>query len=53
MLSNITTIVPSIMKFIELMNTHDSKEQFRFMLFLKIVLNYLLKLSNCITNFND
>ena len=28
---------PSMMKFIELMNTHNSKERFRFMLFLKIV----------------
>ena len=28
---------PSMMKFIELMNNHNSKEQFRFMLFLKIV----------------
>ena len=28
---------PSMMKFIELMNTHSSKERFRFMLFLKIV----------------
>ena len=27
----------SMMKFIELMNTHNSKERFRFMLFLKIV----------------
>ena len=28
---------PSMMKFIKLMNTHNSKERFRFMLFLKIV----------------
>ena len=28
---------PSMMKFIELMNTHSSKERFRLMLFLKIV----------------
>ena len=28
---------PSIVKFIELMNTHNSKKRFRFMLFLKIV----------------
>ena len=27
----------SMMKLIELMNTHNSKERFRFMLFLKIV----------------
>ena len=28
---------PSMMKFIKLMNTHNSKERFRFMLYLKIV----------------
>ena len=28
---------PSMVKFIELMNTHNSKERFRFMLFFKIV----------------
>ena len=28
---------PIMIKFIELMNTHNSKERFRFMLFLKMV----------------
>ena len=40
---------PSMMKSIELMNTHNSKERFRFMLFL----NYMLKPSNCITNYDE
>ena len=30
---------PSMMKFIELMNTHNSKERFKFMLFSKLFLN--------------
>ena len=31
---------PTMVKFIELMNTHNSKERFRFMLFLKIVFKF-------------
>ena len=38
-------ITPTMIKFIELMNTPNCKERFRMMLFLKLFLNYTLKLS--------
>ena len=44
---------PGMMKFIEVMNTHSSKERFRYMMFLKMVFKLYAKLSNCITNFDD
>ena len=44
---------PSMVKFIELMNTHNSKGRFRLCCFSKLFLNCMLKLSNCITNYDD